>query len=47
MEAYPKLSPLPGPPIPPGQLLLERYLKPRRITQVELAARMGLPVQRT
>jgi len=27
-------------------MLLEEYLKPRGITQVDLAARMGVPVQR-
>jgi addiction module HigA family antidote len=34
------------PPTPPGQMLLEEYLKPRGLTQVELAARMGVPIQR-
>ncbi len=34
------------PPTPPGVMLLEEFLKPRGITQVELAARMGVPVQR-
>lgn len=34
------------PPTPPGEMLLEEYLKPRGITQVELAARMGVPIQR-
>ena len=34
------------PPTPSGEMLLEEYLKPRGITQVELAARMGVPVQR-
>jgi len=34
------------PPTPPGVMLLEEYLKPRGITQVDLAARMGVPVQR-
>jgi addiction module HigA family antidote len=34
------------PPTPPGEMLLEEYLKPRGITQVALAARMGVPVQR-
>ena len=33
-------------PIPPGEMLLEEYLKPRGLTQVELAARMGVPIQR-
>ena len=31
------------PPTPPGEMLLEEYLKPRGLTQVELAARMGVP----
>ncbi len=34
------------PPTPPGEMLLEEYLKPRGITQVELAAQMGVPIQR-
>ncbi len=34
------------PPTPPGEMLLEEYLKPRGITQVELALRMGVPIQR-
>lgn len=34
------------PPTPPGEMLLEEYLKPRGITQVELAGRMGVPIQR-
>ncbi len=34
------------PPTPPGEMLLEEYLKPRGITQVELAARMRVPTQR-
>jgi addiction module HigA family antidote len=34
------------PPTPPGEMLLEEYLKPRGLTQVELAARMGVPIQR-
>lgn len=34
------------PPTPPGELLLEEYLRPRGLTQVELAARMGVPIQR-
>ncbi len=33
-------------PTPPGEMLLEEFLKSRGITQVELAARMGVPVQR-
>ncbi len=34
------------PPTPPGEMLLEEYLRPRGITQVDLASRMGVPVQR-
>jgi addiction module HigA family antidote len=34
------------PPTHPGVMLLEEFLKPRRITQVELARRMGVPLQR-
>ncbi len=34
------------PPTPPGEMLLEEYLKPRGLTQVALAARMGVPIQR-
>jgi addiction module HigA family antidote len=33
-------------PTPPGEMLLEEYLKPRGISQVGLAARMGVPIQR-
>jgi addiction module HigA family antidote len=34
------------PPTAPGEMLLEEFLKPRRVTQVELASRMGVPIQR-
>lgn len=34
------------PPTLPGEMLLEEYLRPRGITQVELAASMGVPIQR-
>jgi len=34
------------PPTPPGEMLLEEYLKPRGLTQVARAARMGVPIQR-
>jgi len=33
-------------PTAPGEILLEEFLKPKGITQVELAARMGISVQR-
>ena len=34
------------PPTPPGDMLLEEYLRPRGMTQVDLAARMRVPIQR-
>jgi hypothetical protein len=33
-------------PTLPGEMLLEEFLSPAGITQVELAARMGVPIQR-
>ena len=33
-------------PTPPGEMLLEEFLTTRGITQLELASRMGVPVQR-
>ncbi len=33
-------------PTHPGEILLEEFLKPRGLTQVELARRMGVPIQR-
>ncbi len=33
-------------PTPPGEMLLEEFLRPAGITQVDLAARMGVPIQR-
>jgi hypothetical protein len=33
-------------PTSPGEMLLEEFLRPRGVTQVELAMRMGVPVQR-
>lgn len=33
-------------PTPPGEMLLEEFLKPSGITQVALAAKMGVPIQR-
>ncbi len=33
-------------PTTPGEMLLEEYLKPAGITQVALAAKMGVPIQR-
>jgi addiction module HigA family antidote len=34
------------PPTTPGEMLLEEFLRPLGMTQVALAARMGVPVQR-
>ena len=34
------------PPTPPGEMLLEEYLRPAGLTQVEAAARMGIPLNR-
>lgn len=33
-------------PTHPGEMLLEEFLKPAGITQVALAAKMGVPIQR-
>jgi addiction module HigA family antidote len=33
-------------PTPPGEMLLEEFLKPAGVTQVALAAKMGVPIQR-
>lgn len=40
------LLPSERPPTAPGALLLEEFLRPRGMTQVELARRMGVPIQR-
>ena len=34
------------PPTHPGEMLLEEFLKPRGMTQAELAARARIPIQR-
>lgn len=34
------------PPTAPGEMLREEFLEPRDVTQVELASRMGVPIQR-
>jgi addiction module HigA family antidote len=34
------------PPTAPGQMLLEEYLRPAGLTQVEAARRMGIPLNR-
>lgn len=33
-------------PVHPGEILLEEFLKPNGMSQVELARRMGVPIQR-
>ena len=33
-------------PTHPGKILLDHFLRPMRLTQVELAAHLGIPVQR-
>lgn len=33
-------------PSHPGEILLEEFLKPLEMSQVELAAKMGVPIQR-
>ncbi len=33
-------------PSHPGEILLEEFLKPLRMSQVELAQKMGVPIQR-
>lgn len=33
-------------PTHPGEILLEEFLEPMELTQLELARRMGVPVQR-
>ena len=32
--------------IPPGEILLEEFLKPANLTQVDAAGRMGIPLNR-
>ncbi len=34
------------PPTQPGEILLEEFLKPLRMSQVEAAQRMGIPLNR-
>ncbi len=33
-------------PAHPGEVLLEEFLRPMKVSQVELARRMGVPIQR-
>ena len=34
------------PPVHPGEILIEEFLAPKGISQIELARKMGVPVQR-
>ena len=34
------------PPTPPGEMLLEEFLRPAGLSQVEAARRMGIPLNR-
>lgn len=34
------------PPTSPGEILREEFLKPRHMTQLQLAEKMGVPIQR-
>ena len=33
-------------PTHPGEILLEEFLRPKKLTQLELASKMGIPIQR-
>lgn len=34
------------PPTHPGRILLRQFLEPRKVTQAQLAAKLGVPLQR-
>ena len=40
------MTPKKRPPVHPGEVLLHEFIHPLGMTQVELAKRMGVPVQR-
>ena len=40
------MNPTNRPPTHPGEMLLQEFLKPMKLSQVELARRMGVPIQR-
>jgi addiction module HigA family antidote len=40
------MIPTKRPPTHPGEILLEEFLKPSGISQIELAAKLGIPIQR-
>ncbi len=40
------MTPSHRPPTTPGEILLEEFLLPKRMSQLALAAKMGVPIQR-
>jgi antitoxin HigA-1 len=40
------MHPMDRPPTPPGEILLDEFLQPMGMTQVEAARRMGIPLNR-
>lgn len=46
IERKPGTLPKHRPPTHPGEMLLEEFLKPLNVSQVEAAERMGVPFQR-
>jgi addiction module HigA family antidote len=40
------MTPKNRPPTTPGEMLVEEFMKPLGLTQVALAAKMGIPIQR-
>ncbi len=40
------MIPTARPPTPPGEILLEEFLQPLRMTQAEAARQMGMPLNR-
>jgi len=46
IEAPRSVLALKRPPTHPGEMLLEEFLKPAELTQVEAARRMGVPLNR-
>ena len=40
------MNPTLRPPTHPGEMLLKEFLLPMKLSQVELARRMGVPIQR-
>jgi antitoxin HigA-1 len=46
MIPRPTALPRHRPPTPPGQILVQEFLEPLGLSQSDLTARMGIPVQR-